>query len=346
MNTNRILASLLACSLFQGAALARPTCATARSDETAPIAAAQRAMRELRYEDARDELSVALGRGHHSRDALVALHALRGEVGAISDGAEVGESEFRRLLVLMPDHAPPARNTPIFSVPFARARRWVAAHGSLKAEQKLQSEPRTGLPTLLVVAVTTDPLSMVSGARLCYRTRPDEPYLAAAGLALTPSLPAVRAGEALDYYLQLVDANDDVVLELGTADEPYRVELAAEPAPPPPRARPPAEPPTVLVAQPPVPAARHDSAAVKTAGWVIGGLGVATLGGAIAVDVTGRQRYDSLLGSCAPNCSQTSVDQLKQTANASIGMYTVGAAAVATSLILLVVDAAHRAHAK
>ena len=259
---------------------------TAWAADASPLASAQRATRELRYEDAGREVAEALRHGHHARKELVALYALRAEVASIVDGGSAGESEFRRLLVLAPDHAPP-RNTPIFSAPFARAQRWVAAHGHLEVEHKLGAAPRLGAPTPLVVVVTNDPLAMVADARLWVRMPGETDFVAQPAASLRPSVPAIPPGGAADYYLEMLDADDSVVAELGTAAEPFTLEApTARPAPPPRVVARPALEPTApaIVAARPLPA-RHRA---RTGGGVLAAFGLGALGAAIGVDVAGR----------------------------------------------------------
>jgi hypothetical protein len=340
----------LALALTVACLAVRP--AAARSDGPSPLTAAQRAIRELRYEDARAQLDRAIKRGHHSRRELIALYALRGEAAAIVDGPSVGESEFRRLLVLAPDHAPP-RNTPVFSVPFAQAQRWVAAHGRLQVEHQPPDAARPNAPTPIAVAVVSDPFAMVAGARLLYRLGADEPWAQVAGLSLQTWLPPVAAGGTIAYYIEVVDAADDVLAQLGSADEPLSLEASSESPPPPaalpsPKARlaavaPPASvaraalgPQSIVASDTPAP--RGHARPQQVAGGVIAGLGLGALAAAIGVDVTGRQQYDALASSCAPSCSQSAVDGLRLRENAAIGLYASAGAAITTSVILLCVD--------
>src|SRR5262245_24729385 len=118
---------LLAAALLL-ATLAHP--APARSAEPPSLKSASRAVRELRYADARDDLDALLKSGGQPRERFLAILALNAEVVAVMDGAEAGEREFRRLLVLDPTRTP-SRRTPVLLVPFERARKWVASNGPL-----------------------------------------------------------------------------------------------------------------------------------------------------------------------------------------------------------------------
>jgi hypothetical protein len=315
----------------------------AASAHAASFDAAERAIRELRYEDAQVLLDGALERGHLSRDELIALYALRGQVVAVVDDAAAGESEFRRLLVLAPDHAVP-RSTPVVSVPFAQARRWVAAHGHLQVTAKEPVEPRANVPIRIGLSVVSDPFAMVDSARVAWRTG-SERFVVAPENGLRPILPAQPAGAAVDYYVEVLDASQNVLLTLGSPDEPLRVELP-RPAP---------EPVVVAPRETPVPATPAIQRSLVTApahpsraGWAVGGtaaaIGVAAMAAAIGVDVSGRSQYDGLLSTCAPTCSASAVNQLHQQEHAAIGLYVTGGVGLAVAVVVLSVQAARTRH--
>ena len=315
--------------------------AGARDESPATFAAVQRAIRELRYDDARAELDQSLRRGHYGREQLVALYALRGEVAAVLDGPAVAEAEFRKLLVLMPEHGPPSRATPVMNLPFQQARRWVNEHGHLTAEERILGTPRENLPTTVAVALTSDPLAMVARARLFYRENAAEPFAVAGETTLRQTLPALSPGGSCEYNLELLDAADDVVLRLGTSDTPLTIELPraevarAERAPL--QREPAARLPLLEVRRMPAPD-RPRVRPLAIAGFTIAGFGALSLASGIGVDVDGRQQYDGLVRSCAPGCSNASIAQLHQYESAAIGLYTTAGLTLAASAALLLVD--------
>jgi hypothetical protein len=335
MATTRPCLWLVTAALFAGGGAA-----WARSDRAVPIDSAERAIRELRYEDAQQLLDGALQRGHLSREELIAVYALRGQVAAVADDASAGESEFRRLLVLDPEQAAP-RATPVISGPFAQARRWVAAHGRLRVDLRPPSDPRPGVAARLTLAIMSDPFAMVQGARILYRARDDASFTAGASISLHPTLPPLAAGAAVDYYVEVLDAAENVLLRVGTPDEPLRLELAAPPAavssaP----KRPTVAPVAVVAAAPPPPLVtrpRHGRG-LWAAGGTVGAIGVGLLVAGIGVDVTGRKSYDVLLSSCAPSCSAADVDRLHQKESAAIALYTTAGVSLATAAVLLTVE--------
>src|SRR5436189_3273706 len=106
--------------------------ALATAAEPPALDSAVKAVRELRYPQARAELDALLKAGGHPRDRFVEILALHAEVVAVMDGPDAGERAFRRLLVIDPQHAPPSRRSPVVATPFERARKWVAANGALQ----------------------------------------------------------------------------------------------------------------------------------------------------------------------------------------------------------------------
>jgi hypothetical protein len=323
---------------------------SAHADGASLVDAAGRAVRELRYEDAQLLADKAVQRGNLDREELIALYALRGQLAAIAEGAGPGEAEFRRLLVLDPDHPLP-RDTPVVAGPFKEARRWVAAHGHLTVEARA-SELRPNLPTRVALAVLVDPLAMIERARLCYRLDGDEPFTCGAA-AIRPSLPPLSAGSGLDYYVEVLDATDDVLDRLGTSGGPLRLEMpppvvtTIESPPPRPDLPPPetiAERPRLALAASTRPVERRASG--WAAGGVLGGLGLASLAAALAVDITGRHSYDALLQSCAPNCSAGSVDRLHQQEAAAIGLYVAAGVTLVAATVVLAVQIARRGRAR
>jgi hypothetical protein len=325
-----------------------------RGSEDPSLAVALRAMREQRYEAASRELDSLLKRGHLSNRELVALHALRAEVAAIMEGPAVSEAEFRRMLVLAPDHAPP-RDTPVFSAPFTQAERWVGAHGAIDVEERRAATPKPGAPVTIAVAVLSDPFAMIVGAHLYHRALGAEAYTLVAGQSLRPTLPAQAANAMVEYYVEVVDGAENVVAQLGSADEPLSLEVGPELAPRP-APKPVSRPVARLVATPratPVAVEAVRAPALvssprrshpgRVAGAIFGSIGLGLLGAAIGVDVTGRDHYDQLVSSCAPMCSQASVDDLHTSEQAAIGLYASAGALLVTSVVLLSVDLARGA---
>jgi hypothetical protein len=330
-----------ACALALGLLAAT---AWARTDTRTVLEEARRALKELRFEDALAELDTALRRGGHTRADLLALLALHAEVDSVASGPAASEAEYRRLLVIAPNHPPPARDTPIFTVPFARARRWVESRGALEVQHRLTRAPAPNQATPLLVTVSSDPLAMVDGARLYHRLRTGEPFALVAGNTLRPSLPPAPAGSTVEYYLEVLDERDDVVAtppsderddvvaEIGTAADPFVVELPQGQA-----VR--AAPLSILPATPDP----SRSNGLRTSRWVVGAVGLAAIGAAIGADAAGHDDFNQLKRDCAPDCSTNPrYSRYQQERTAAIALYSVGAVVVTTSVVLFIAEAVTR----
>jgi hypothetical protein len=298
------------------------------------LSEARRAIRELRYEDARPLLEAQLARGHHPLGELIELYALRGEVAAVAEGADVGEAEFRRLLVLSPEHAPPPRDTPVFATPFARARRWVAVHGFLRVQHRLGAPPQPDLATPITLSIANDPFAEVVGARLVSRRHFDEPF-SAGERTLRPVLPPIPAGESIDYYLEILDNKDNVLAELGSALSPLHVEVPAK--------TPSSTPPPHATSRPRGATASDLPRGHSVARWTLGAVGLGLLGAAIGTDVASKNDYDQLIQTCAPNCSSMTpgFDRFYAERNAALSLYPIAAATLAASVVIFIYDGVH-----
>jgi hypothetical protein len=276
------------------------------------------------------------------------------------------------LLVRAPDHAPPPRDTPVFTVPFTRAQKWVAARGSLMVTAQVGGSgggagvvaPETVTPVSLVIA--NDPFAQVAAARLYVRRQGEEGFAAQAERSLQPRLPALRAGTSAEWYVEVLDRAEDVVAEVGSARTPLRVEVAAhtvaaaatgarpqmaprtssEPAPPSRASDTPAAetaPPAAETATPapaPLPAPRPGPPPSQVAvSWTLAGVGLLALGAAIGTDVASRNDYDQLLRDCAPDCaSAPNYDRYGRERNAALALYPIAAVTLATSAVLFIYD--------
>lgn len=278
-----------------------------------PEGASQRARRayaELRYDDARRELEALLARGGLGRADLAAAWALAAELACILDGPAAGEEAFRRVLVLDPDYRGPARDTPVFLQPLARARAWVQSNGRLRVRHR---PPVAGGGSLTIaVEVAADPLAMVSDLRVHWRFGARGPYQELPGDGLRRPLDEPAPGTTVQYYLQVIDAAGDVLWQAGSAGAPLIVRgvarLAAQPAARSPRRG----PPGALIA------------AATASG--------ALFAGGVAFDVAAAREYDHLESSCAPGCQGDDLAAFHRRERAAIGFYAAaGVAAIAAA---------------
>jgi hypothetical protein len=191
--------------------------AEARAAGAAPsVAEARAAFDAQRYPETRVLVDTLLLSGNHSRDELIEIYLLRGELEAVMSGPEAGEAEFRKLLVLDPGHAAPALTTPVFMIPFNRAQRWVEAHGQLSLVCGVTLG--MGPPGAQTVEIASDPLKLVRGLRVSIRGAPFRP------LAGPPfRLPPVASA---DYFVEAIDAAGSVVATCGNGDGPRKLGAA------------------------------------------------------------------------------------------------------------------------
>lgn len=97
-----------------------------------------------------------------------------------------------------------------------------------------------------------------------------------------------------------------------------------------------ASPPST--AFPPPVAAPPRARRVPIASFVLGGVGALALGGFVALRLIGSSDYDTLKNGCAPDCSQSDVDNVKQKyllSNIALG---VGAAALVGAVVVYAVQ--------
>jgi hypothetical protein len=128
---------------------------------------ARLALERLDYPTAKRALEQALESGENGPEELREVCRLLGVVdAAFGDNAGAFEA-FRRWLVLEPTATLDEGMAPKVRAPLARARSWVDSQGWLA----LRLGDPTGDPRNIVVAIESDPLGMVAGARAEYRRR-------------------------------------------------------------------------------------------------------------------------------------------------------------------------------
>jgi hypothetical protein len=266
--------------------------------------AVEQALDELRYGDARRLVDQALQEGRHERRELAELYLFAAEIASVLDGAEAGERDFRKLLVIDPEH-PLQRRTPVFAEPFARAREWVRSNGQLEVAGTVDAGP----PIAVEVRVIADPLAMVDHARLWVREGPSFRALDATGLrvAAPPGL--------VEYWVQVLDRSGDVVAELGGAEQPLRWIAPRE--------------------VPHRPPGRRSDRRLLGLGIGAGLTSLALLGGGIGFNVAARGEYHQLQTTCAPTCTQFDLNTLHTEESATYGLYVTSALFAAAAVVAL-----------
>jgi hypothetical protein len=128
------------------------------------LESALRAASALRWAEARSEVEAVLRAGGLDRETVLRAYELRAETTAVLDGVDASEREYRKLLSLDPAHSPPRRRSPVFMMPYERARRWANDSGALRIAHTPPATLPTGVPTTLTVELN-DPLMLAGAVR-------------------------------------------------------------------------------------------------------------------------------------------------------------------------------------
>ncbi len=119
------------------------------------LAAARRAVEDVRYDDARGLLVEALEAGTNQPDELREIYQLSAATAMVLGQRELAEQYYRRVLALDPDARLPDDASPKLRQPFVAAQAYMAAHRRL--EVRVARRGRR-----LEVTVVADPLGMVA----------------------------------------------------------------------------------------------------------------------------------------------------------------------------------------
>lgn len=310
-------------------------------------------MQAMHYAEARRLIESALAAGELPREQLARLYGLRGEVEAVLDGAEAGERDFRKALVL-DERIAPTHDSPVMIVPFRRAQEWLRSSGGLQVELAPPPLVEEGTPGVVALRVGSDPLGMVDSARLFVRVGTGE-WRRLVGLRAP--LPEARAGETIELWAEVVDLAGDVLRSLGGPDSPLRIQVVA------PRPRQ-VEPRRAAAASAiesasaigsrsgPRPFETHPEAASPPARApgklarrrLLGaGIGLAVvsavlLGAGLDLDLAAMNELDRLRLGCAPFCTSQQRSTLHLEEDLAGTALIAGGAALVASAVLLLVD--------
>jgi hypothetical protein len=303
--------------------------ALAQAGSTTSLESAQRAVNELRWADARANVEAVLRAGGLDREAVLRAYELRAEATAVLDGADAGEREYRKLLSLDPTHAPPRRRSPVFMVPYERARRWATAeNGALRLAHTPPEALPAGVPTTLAVELN-DPLSL-AGAVRAVGTAGETPFSLE-----PPRLPKLAAGARATYRLEAIDGTGNVLVTLG-ADTPFSATAVAISLPPV------VATPTPTSVEPTIAAARTRRPRLWRPAIGVAAFALASAGVALGLDLGARAEFRSLQQRCAPHCRGADLATLHGEEAGAIAGYTIAGASAAAAAVLLIVDRLRR----
>jgi hypothetical protein len=286
---------------------------------------AERALRDLRYEEASARLDRAERSGQNGPRALARLYRLDGEVAATLGDAPAARAAFARWLAIEPTATLAPGTSPKITAPFTAA---AAQLGGAALDVAFRVDDTAAAVAL---EIRSDPLAMVTGARAFYRGAADVGR-AEAGIARV-ELALPRAGRlqvvvaALDMHGNRL-AEHELTLESATAPpEPRRAAPRRAAAP-----RPAAG---AVVAAPPPPARSRFHR-----GWALTGaaVGLGAVGGFYAVRATQAQNeLDALNASSGEHSyveAEAAADRLRTRAIvANTGLALAGACALAAALL-------------
>lgn len=211
------MASWTRCTLVSAAvlvALVVVSPARAEQEDNPHLAQAQSALAALEYETALHALEKALLSGDNDPGALVVVYRLLGEVQGVLGNRAEAEQHFRRLLALDADAGLSEGVSPKILAPFSAAQRYMRTRGTLAA----RCQPAEA-GAAVTVHVDADPLSMVAGARVTYRSEAGaERTIEARGPG--PSTLRVPAAEQVELLCAVLDEHGNRLVAIGSWDEP------------------------------------------------------------------------------------------------------------------------------
>jgi hypothetical protein len=201
--------------------------------------AAEKAVSDLRYPDARPLLARARQVQGLDRASLLEILWLQGLVSSSLGQADGARQAFRTLLSIEPEYTPKKEQPPKVMTPFYEARGWVATKKPLRMAP-LTPTREAGRVKLIGFNVSADPLSLITGVRIHVAGQPDTTTELVHGTATRDV-----DGEEVSWWAELIGERDAQLQLLGTAEHPIvdrGVELQPEGAH--------AQPPQIVIEQP------------------------------------------------------------------------------------------------
>jgi hypothetical protein len=252
-------------------------CATALvllAQPNSALEAAQKAVAELRYPDARPLLARARLSPSLDRPTLLEILWLQGLVSASLGQADSARSAFRTLLSIEPEYTPSKEQPPKVMTPFYEARGWVATKGHLELVA-LPPARENGRVKRIGLKVAADPMGLAMSVRI---------HVLGEGGSHSEflKLEAWRNVDApeVSWWAELIGEREAVLEVLGSADKPIvdkGVEVQDVPT-----TTPTIEPPPAVIREP---TERPQLRTYAKAGFWVGG--AAFVGGVAFMSVAG-----------------------------------------------------------
>lgn len=178
------------------------------------LEAAQKAVAELRYPDARPLLARARLTPNLDRPTLLEILWLQGLVSVSLGQGDSARQAFRTLLSIEPEYMPAKEQPPKVMTPFYEARGWVATKGPLKLTP-LPPEREGGRVKRIGFTISSDPLGLVMGVRLHVEGESNTH----ADLLKLKATRDVDAAE-VSWWAELIGERDAVLEVLGSVEHP------------------------------------------------------------------------------------------------------------------------------
>lgn len=178
------------------------------------IKAAQEAMDDLRYTDARTLLQKARQQPNLPREQLVEILWLQGLVAATLNQADAARSAFRALFAIDPEHRPERDYPPKIMSPYYEARGWIATTKPL-GFARLPAELAAGRVKRIGVKVQADPLALVTSVRI-HVVGGETTEHTLQGLTATRDVDA----ESVSWWAELIGERNAQLARVGDEKEP------------------------------------------------------------------------------------------------------------------------------
>jgi hypothetical protein len=178
------------------------------------LEAAQKAVNELRYPDARPLLIKARLTPNLDRGSLLEILWLQGLVNASLGQGDAARTAFRALLSIDPDYTPKKEQPPKVMTPFYEAKGWVATTKPLRmAALPPQREDRR--VKVIGLRVSADPMSLIVGVKFHVLGQPDARVELKNGTAMRE----VDADE-VSWWAELIGEREAQLQLLGSKESP------------------------------------------------------------------------------------------------------------------------------
>lgn len=296
------------------------------------LAEAQKAYAAVDYETTRAQAKAALEQGGNDHAATGELYLLWATAAAALDQADEARVAFSYALAVSPELKLERSLSPKIRAPYLEARgNATGADGKPPLALELQrrnQELELSLRDRLSVAASIELSTRSDDTQSFVRRRFDA--------ASTRRLP-LPSGAELQYFMRVLDRHANVLLEVGTADEPRRVPLRA----------------SAKVATTPEPARRASPMPYYITAGGLAALGLAAGGVATAMYL---RREDAARDWNGPDCEQPGAtrqeqcgavdDRRRSSEHLAIGFAAGGGALLVGSLVSLLLAPSSRSRSK